>query len=49
MKTSQRISWVGSASVWISAAGGFLSFVGTRANGEVALKPVIRLVQKLSG
>jgi|GraSoiStandDraft_39_1057311.scaffolds.fasta_scaffold37849_3 hypothetical protein len=45
MKTSQRISWVGSASVWISAAGGFLSFVGTRANGEVALKPVIRLVQ----
>jgi hypothetical protein len=49
MNTSQRISWVGSTSVWISAAGGFRSFVGTRANGEVALKPVIRLVQKLSG
>jgi hypothetical protein len=48
MKTSQRISWVGSTSVWISAAGGFRSFVGARANGKIAQKPVIRLVQKLS-
>jgi hypothetical protein len=49
MKTSQWISWVGSTSVWISAAGGFRSFVGARANGKIAHKPVIRLVQKLSG